>query len=87
MQPFIVDIGGTIMSLKERAAALKTDIPAVFLALNAKEILWKKSAKRATSFMDVQTILNAILFRGISQLINIAQIVMEFCIKKKQKLL
>lgn len=37
MQPFIVDIGGTIMSLKERAAALKTDIPAVFLALKAKE--------------------------------------------------
>lgn len=37
MQPFIVDIGGAIMSLKERAAALKTDIPAVFLALKAKE--------------------------------------------------
>lgn len=37
MQPFIVDIGGTIMSLKERAAALKTDILAVFLALKAKE--------------------------------------------------
>lgn len=37
MQPFIVDIGGTIMSLKERAAALKTDIPAVFFALKAKE--------------------------------------------------
>lgn len=37
MQPFIVDIGGTIMNLKERAAALKTDIPAVFLALKAKE--------------------------------------------------
>ena len=37
MQPFIVDIWGAIMSLKERAAALKTDIPAVFLALKAKE--------------------------------------------------
>ena len=37
MQPFIVDIGGAIMSLKERATALKTDIPAVFLALKAKE--------------------------------------------------
>lgn len=37
MQPFIVDIGGTIMNLKERTAALKADIPAVFLALKAKE--------------------------------------------------